>query len=257
MPKWESRCRSGSPDAEFEVRATTPTASGCTFNCPKKTHEAGKILYVVIDKSKRPIGLRCPAYIHELVVSQGRVTARQRAAAVLKRDTAIEENFEEALLKLFPKTLNTDVPQVLKHALKKHSRRLAVHAHIRHVHTDYDRLLREGLSKSLARGEVWDQLSKVARQSGRQAPKPAAEAPSKDRRRRKDMKRAAPGMSKQPIGAMKEAVPGTASHRWKGKKEAFMKRTPRTADGLELPEDGSIAIIDGDEREVAENAPGP
>lgn len=195
-----------------------------TKNCRKKTHEAERSLYVVLDKRKKPVGLRCPTSIYEIVVSQDQATAPQRAEAVLKRDAAIEDNFEEALLGLFPKMPKTEVPQVLKHALKKHSRRvgrtsrvclqdrvkLAVHAHIRHVHTDYDQLLKQGSNKSQARQEVWDRLGEVARQWGGQAPKPAAEARNKGRRPRKDMVGAVQGTVKQATDTTRKTVTRTA-----------------------------------------------
>ncbi|KAK4237275.1 hypothetical protein C8A03DRAFT_44848 [Achaetomium macrosporum] len=168
---------SADPD-EPEVRADDPMLRGYGFvpkgnvyitkNYRKMTHEAEKTLYVVLDNKSKPIGLRCPTHIYEPFWSQNKATAAQRAEAVQKRDTAIENNFGEAVLKLFPKIPKAEVPLILKHALKKHSRRvgraskvafqdkvkLAVRAHIRHVHTDYDMLLKQGTSRLVAR-EKW------------------------------------------------------------------------------------------------------
>jgi hypothetical protein len=148
-----------------------------TKNCRKQTHEAKKRLYVVLDKRNKPIGLRCPVYIHDAVMEQNLATAAQRATAVQKRDTAIEEGFEEVMLKLFPKIPKATIPQILKHSLKKHSGRvgrsgsktledrvkLAVRAHIRHVHTNYDQLLKQGVPRLDARGKVCKQRSKFSR----------------------------------------------------------------------------------------------
>jgi hypothetical protein len=177
------------PD-EPEVRADVPMPRGYRFvpkgnvyitkNCRKMTHEAEKTLYVVVDNKNKPIGLRCPIHIYEDVRSQNKATAAQRAAAVQKRDAAIEEEFEEALLKLFPDIPKVEIPLILKHALKKHSRRvgraskvalqdkvkLAVRAHIRHVHTDYDMLLKQGTSRPVAREKVWGRLNEIARKWG-------------------------------------------------------------------------------------------
>lgn len=177
------------PD-EPEVRATDPMPKGyrlvpkgdvyITKNCRKKTHEAGKTLYVVVDRKNKPIGLGCPSHIYHAVMNEHRATAAQRAEAVRKRDTAIEETFEDAVLKVFPRIPKAEVPQIVKHALKKHSRRvgrtstvalhdrvkLAVRAHIRHVHTDYDALLQQGVSRPVAREKIWDRLNEVARQWG-------------------------------------------------------------------------------------------
>ncbi|KAK4124047.1 hypothetical protein N657DRAFT_547818, partial [Parathielavia appendiculata] len=131
-----------------------------TRHCRKRTHEADKTLYVVVDKKdkkdNKPLGLRCPAHIYHAAMREHATTAAQRADAVQKRDAAISENFESAILKLFPKIPMTEVPQILKHSRKKHSWRvggtgtvalhgrvkLAVRAHIRHLHTNYDQLLK-------------------------------------------------------------------------------------------------------------------
>ncbi|EAQ88904.1 hypothetical protein CHGG_05523 [Chaetomium globosum CBS 148.51] len=175
---------------EPEVLAHEPMPKGYRFvpkgnvyitkNCRKKTHEAERTLYVVVNRKGKPMGLRCPAHIHNAVMSENKATAAQRAEAVQKRDAAIEDNFEEAIVKLFPKIPKSEVPQILKHTLKKHSRRvgrtgtvalqdrvkLAVRAHIRHVHTEYDGLLKHGASRPVAREKIWDRLNEVARQWG-------------------------------------------------------------------------------------------
>ncbi|SPQ26155.1 7f7a0d29-a8fb-4c4e-a63c-6fb4ae5e3291 [Thermothielavioides terrestris] len=198
------------PD-EHEVREHDPMPKGYKFvpkgnvyitkHCRKKTHEADKTLYVVVDGKNKPIGLRCPAYIYNAVMSENRATAAQRAEAVQKRDAAILESFEEAILKLFPRIPKAELPQILKHSLKKHSRRvgranavalqdrvkLAVRAHIRHMHTDYDMLLKQGTSRSVAREKVWDRLNEVARAWGGRPLKQAATlAPVKEGRTKKN-----------------------------------------------------------------------
>ncbi|KAL2142854.1 hypothetical protein VTI28DRAFT_685 [Corynascus sepedonium] len=183
---------------EPEVRAHSPMPKAYKFvpkgdvyitkHCRKKTHETGKTLYVVVDKKGKPMGLRCPAYIYNAVMRENEATASQRAEAVRKRDTAIQEGFEKAIVKLFPKIPKGEVLQILEHSLKKHSRRvgrtgtvalqdrvkLAVRAHIRHVHTDYNRLLGEGMSRQDARERIWGRLNEIARQWSGRAPKPAA-----------------------------------------------------------------------------------
>ncbi len=217
---------------EREVRVHDPMPDGYIFvpkgdvyitkNCRKKTHEADKTLFVVVDKKSKPVGLRCPTNIYNTVMSLGKATATKRAEAVLKRDTAIEENFEEAIVKLFPTIPKAEVQQVLKHSLKKHSRRvgrtnkvalqdrvkLAVRAHIRHVHTDYDKLLKQGLSRPVAREKIWDRLNEVARHWGGRPLKPAAAAPAKERRVKKG-KAATPssrGRRTKRNGVVKKAV---------------------------------------------------
>jgi hypothetical protein len=109
-------------------------------------------------------------------------TATQRAAAVQKRDEAMTDAFRDAILALCPAAPRDEVAQIARHSLKKHSRRvgrrmgtvallrdrarLAVGAHIRHVHTDYDRLLKQGVSRQAAREQVWDQVRETARRWG-------------------------------------------------------------------------------------------
>jgi hypothetical protein len=200
---------------EPEVLAHEPMPKGYRFvpkgnvyttkNCRKKTHEVEKTLYVVVNKKGKPTGLRCPAYIHNIVMNDNSATAAQRAEAVQKRDAAIEDNFEEAIVKLFPKIPKSEVPQILKHSLKKHSRRvgrtgtvalqdrvkLAVRAHIRHVHTEYDELLKHGTSRVTAREKTWERLNEVARQWGGRPLKRAVTGSTKN----KPVKKSKPAMA--------------------------------------------------------------
>jgi hypothetical protein len=201
-----SRAVAAADTDEPGVRANDPMPNGYIFvpkgniyitkNCRKKTHDAGETLYVVLDKRDRTIGLRCPVHIYHAVMSDNSATATQRAEAVQKRDAAIHDNFEDAVVKLFPDIPTAEVPKILQQSLKKHSRRvgragavalddrvkLAVRAHIRHMHTDYEQLLEQGASREAAREKVWERLNEVARQWGGQPLKPA---PAKERRRKK------------------------------------------------------------------------
>jgi hypothetical protein len=63
--------------------------------------------------------------------------------------------------------------------------KLAVRAHIRHVHTDYDQLLKQGASRAVAREKVWERINEVARQWGGRPIKPATVRPVKERRAKK------------------------------------------------------------------------
>ncbi|KAK3989545.1 hypothetical protein QBC44DRAFT_84892 [Cladorrhinum sp. PSN332] len=177
---------------EREVRPSAPMPEGYRFvrkgdvfitkNCRKQTHEANKPLYVVVDQKGKTLGLRCPAFVQKKVSQQDRETATERAAAVQKRDTAAEDRFKEVLLRLFLKIPKGVMPVIVNHALKKHSRRvgrtetigiedkvwLAVHAHIRHLNTNYDQLLKRGMPQKDARNQVWPKINAVATQWGRQ-----------------------------------------------------------------------------------------
>jgi hypothetical protein len=221
------------PD-EPEVRAHDPMPKGYRFvpkgnvyitkNCRKKTHDADKTLYVVVDKRDKPLGLRCPAYIYHAVIREHKATAEQRAAAVQKRDAAIEESFEEAMVTLFPKIPKAEIPQILRHSLKKHSRRvgrtgtvalhdrvkLAVRAHIRHMHTDYDQLLKQGVDRATAREKVWARLNEVARLWGGRPLKSVAEAPARGRQVKKSKATASLKRKSGVNGAVKKAVIQTA-----------------------------------------------
>lgn len=215
---------------EPEVPAHEPMPKGYRFvpkgnvyitkNCRKKTHEAERTLYVVVNKKGKPTGLRCPAYIHNAVMGDDNATAAQRAEAVQKRDAAIEDNFEEAIVKLFPKIPKSEVPQILKHSLKKHSRRvgrtgtvalqdrvkLAVRAHIRHVHTEYDELLKHGASRVTAREKIWEMLNEVARQWGGRPIKRAVTGSAENKPVGKSKTAMAPGKKTRASAEVKKAV---------------------------------------------------
>ena len=222
---------------EPEVRMTDPMPKGYRFvpkgdvyitkHCRKKTLDAGKALYVVLDKKNKPIGLRCPAYIHKQVLDQSAATATQRAEAVQKRDAAIEEDFGEAILSLFPNIPKADVQRILKYSLKKHSGRvgrtgkvelqnrvkLAVLAHIRHVHTDYDKKLAQGVSRDDARAQVWERLNIIARQWGGRPLRPAVPAGAKAGGKstvKKAQKRVPAAKRAKTSRAAKKVVVGTA-----------------------------------------------
>lgn len=100
-----------------------------TKNCRKKTHDAGQTLYVVLDKAKKVLGLRCPAQIQEAVEAENKSTAGRRAEAVQKRDTAVEGKFEQDLLRLYPETPEEEIPKIVKHSLMKRSRRVSLFVH--------------------------------------------------------------------------------------------------------------------------------
>ena len=106
--------------------------------------------------------------------------AQQQAKAAKRRekeDQLYIAAFTEAVLKQFPGCPPKDAPQIAAHACQKYSGRvgrtaaakqfdanavrLAVVAHIRHTHTNYDRLLARYGDRSLARDEVQAKIQKV------------------------------------------------------------------------------------------------
>lgn len=125
-----------------------------TALCRRKTHEAKKTLYVVVERSK-PQGLRAPKWILGEVFAEERTTRLKRQNAVERRDDATKDTFAASIYSLFPKIPEEDIAKILKRALQKRSgrvgrtgkldvdekARLAVAAHVRHSHTDYDKIL--------------------------------------------------------------------------------------------------------------------
>lgn len=163
------------PDSvEPKARFSSPMPKGYRFvpkgdvyitaNVRRRTHTAGSILYVVIDRDEKTLGLRCPISVYEAVLTDSLATAAARAAAVRSRDAGTERMPE------------VEVPKILKHTLRKRSRRvgrsgtiklervqLAVRAHIRHTHTTYDRMLKDGMDREAARRKVFSKIGQVAR----------------------------------------------------------------------------------------------
>ncbi len=109
-----------------------------------------------------------------------RARARERAAerrAVM--DAAYLAEFAERLRAIYPGCPEDEARAIAEHACEKHSGRvgrtasaksldegaitLAVRAHIRHVHTPYDRLFAKGWDRQSARREVADRIDEVAR----------------------------------------------------------------------------------------------
>ncbi len=138
-----------------------------TAKCRKLTNEAGKPVVVVV-RGKEQLGIRIPSSILHQVREAERASRESRADAVKKKDGAVAHEFETALLKHFPATPSDLVQRIVSHALVKKKKRvartgtlsledkvrLAVRAHVRHCHTDYDRLLKDGVARDEARKEV-------------------------------------------------------------------------------------------------------
>jgi len=108
--------------------------------------------------------------------------ARERAR---ERRSEREENidahyrseFARHIRELYPRCAEAEAVAIAEHACRKYSGRvgrsadakrfdpeaiaLAVRAHIRHVHTDYDRLLGSGWERHEARAQVTDQVERI------------------------------------------------------------------------------------------------
>lgn len=179
------------PGHEPVVKVSSPLPKGYIFvpkgnvyitaNCRRLTQVAKKTVYAVINHRRQSVGIRVPTSVHAQVVQDERASRADRASAVEKRDAALEKQFREAILDQFPKTPAASVPLVVKRAMLKGSRRvgrtgkldvetkakLAVRAHIRHTHTDYDGMLRAKThTKNQARDVVLAKIDEVAKSWG-------------------------------------------------------------------------------------------
>ncbi|KAI1138466.1 hypothetical protein F5Y05DRAFT_40625 [Hypoxylon sp. FL0543] len=168
------------------VSIDTPMPRGYTFlpkgnayktlNCRKKARAEGHEVYVVHDSKHRQMGIRVPRAIYHRVQEMHRETRESRAQAVEKKDKKMEAGFQGSILSQFPKIPKSELREILRHALRKHSGRvgrtgkldldekaqLAVRARIRHHHTDYDKLLADKVSKDLARKQILKKVHDIA-----------------------------------------------------------------------------------------------
>ncbi|KAK4868434.1 hypothetical protein LT330_007156 [Penicillium expansum] len=149
-----------------------------TRHCRSKTKESERIVYVVYNRTgKRTLGIRVPKEIYTEVLESAAETKESRANAVQVRDARDLSKSRELLKNEFPLMPKESLKIVLEHAFLKGSGRvgrtamisdekktlLAVEAHIRHVHTPYEKLLEEGVSRKDAREQVWSTIQAVER----------------------------------------------------------------------------------------------
>ncbi|OJI97196.1 hypothetical protein ASPVEDRAFT_119655 [Aspergillus versicolor CBS 583.65] len=147
-----------------------------TRNCRSKTKESQRLVYKVYDNTgKRSQGIRVPADVYTTVLQSAQETAESRAGAVKLRDQKDLAQSRELLCKQFPLMPVGSLDVILHHAFLKGSGRvgrttttsderkaiLAVEAHIRHMHTPYEILLRQGKSRDDARKEVWEMVQAI------------------------------------------------------------------------------------------------
>lgn len=147
-----------------------------TRNCRKLTHEAQRILYLVDGQGNQHLGIRCPIHIFTSVTAMEEATRSQRAVNVQRRDDAVASEFRRTITEIFPRIPSAETSKIVERAVKKHSGRvgragnldirkkvrLAVRAHIRHQHTDYDKLLRQGMARGKARTTVNSKITEKA-----------------------------------------------------------------------------------------------
>ena len=107
-----------------------------------------------------------------------REIARQKAAVVRERvDREYVGQFAERIRTQYPGCPTEEAESIAEHACQKYTGRvgrssaakafdaeaieLAVRAHVRHVHTEYDRLLSRGLDRAEARSSIAHRLKEV------------------------------------------------------------------------------------------------
>ena len=175
---------------EPTVRFASPMPRGYTFvpkgnvyitsHCRKQTQEAGETVYTVLNPKNAAVGIRVPRRVHTAVLESHKATQEKRAQAVQRKDQKLEREFRDAVLSQFPGTPSESVAKIVSRAMLKRSRRvgrtgmldvaeraaLAVRAHIRHVHTRYDQLLRDGVSREQARSQTYEKIDEVMRSWG-------------------------------------------------------------------------------------------
>ncbi|KAG0153844.1 hypothetical protein Pdw03_6058 [Penicillium digitatum] len=147
-----------------------------TRHCRSKTKESERMVYVVYNRTgKRTLGIRVPEEIYTEVHEAAAATKESRAKAVQVRDAKDLSKSRDLLKNEFPLMPTETLKIILEHAFLKGSGRvgrtamlsdekktlLAVEAHIRHVHTPYEKLLEEGVSRKDAREQVWSTIQAV------------------------------------------------------------------------------------------------
>ena len=124
------------------------------------------------------------------------VRARRREKDAVRREAEDKEYLAQvtaALARQFPGCPPEEVAVIAGHACEKHSgrvgrsaamkdldpepMRLAVIAHIRHLHTQYDNLLAHGVDKREARGMIQKKIQMVLTQWSRPLPRTSADGP--------------------------------------------------------------------------------
>jgi hypothetical protein len=177
------------PFSEKNVTSREPMPQGYAFlpkgiayktlNCRKLTRASGNPLYVVID-NKSTLGLRAPRNIINQVHLKAKDTLATRIAAVQRKDAVDVAKATVELKAQFPKMPSKDRDLIINHGFRKHSGRvgrtgsiplpkkvtLAVIAHIRHRHTNYEALLSRGEARDATRRTIWKQIESIMHEWG-------------------------------------------------------------------------------------------
>ncbi|KAK2877098.1 hypothetical protein FQN49_001421 [Arthroderma sp. PD_2] len=148
-----------------------------TRKCRSQTHDLGSTVYTVYSSTTyEQTGLYVPIDVRAAVELESHDTSDARKQAVAQKDARDRRKARELLLREFPNMPKSDLDAVLNHAFLKGSRRvgrsgkvaseedkvrLAVEAHIRHVHTEYDDMIKRGTTRERARENIWGEIVTV------------------------------------------------------------------------------------------------
>ncbi len=133
-------------------------------------------------KVSRPVGILAPADVVVAAREEAAQTAEARqkkraagAASRQRKEAKTRNTVKQRMLELYPMMPSDEAEEITEHAFEVGSGRvgrssmveldgkieLAVRAHVRHSHTDYDRLMDEGWDREDARDEVRSEIGKV------------------------------------------------------------------------------------------------
>ena len=149
------------------------------------TKRAGSPIYVVEHKrTHKLLGIDCPDWIFAKVMVDAEASAQKRQHMIQVKDKRERKASQALILRLFPHIPTSSLTKILDHGFEKGSRRvgrtktldevvkakLAVNAHIRHDHTNYDSIYSTARAnkkgeediKAYARAAVYAQVRQIA-----------------------------------------------------------------------------------------------
>jgi len=162
-----------SGDQALTRRATALSPRGATVVKFSKTRKRNERQGVLVEEAALEAAKKaCEADAARRERQRERLSVRAEAA-----DQAYVGRFAEKILALYPGCPHVEAEAIARHACQKHSGRvgrsaaakafderairLAVRAHIRHQHTNYDELVFEGMEPADARLEVAGRIQEV------------------------------------------------------------------------------------------------
>ncbi|KAI0847263.1 hypothetical protein F5Y00DRAFT_271363 [Daldinia vernicosa] len=177
------------PDLDCPTTPKTPMPEGYQFvpkgnsyvtqHCRTQAHAEGKPVYIVYGKEGR-LGIRVPTSIYIKVLQEYDRTKANRARKSRLVDARLEEALGKSVKNQFYQIPPKDLREIVQRTTKRKSgrigrskkldiavrARLATYAHIRHRHTGYEKLLKKGVSRDVARYLVDRKINEIVRKWG-------------------------------------------------------------------------------------------